>query len=395
MTQGGGTMVVNKGFSFSNMVGLYGIKEVPARYPKYTGSTEMVIVELYPGKLTQLYSNNSYEEGSIAYEFAAIDTTNSQEIIDFCTKYGMLSSDRLIRNTSNDYIFLKTTKTIFSEVVPNYEPDETYVNIFTQEVITMRNLLQLKASLDTNDSVGILNSLLSMLLCYTTKAEIENDSETERFTYYLYLFIQRKEKEEALTIAEPELFDSYVRDFLNELSFYINASAGEWWLHGTFDKTELTDMMHCTWQNYHDILSLLLDKISISANSDISHLSFSKPLTSELISEAGITSEMLNRAAVTCMSDIINSQTYLITPNLQYDNGKLSSDWNISSLLEAMYMELLVTFTPNTQVKKCANPTCNNFFDVGKGNERKIYCSQRCALLMAKRKQRERDKAKK
>lgn len=262
MTQGGGTMVVNKGFSFSNMVGLYGIKEVPARYPKYTGSTEMVIVELYPGKLTQLYSNNSYEEGSIAYEFAAIDTTNSQEIIDFCTKYGMLSSDRLIRNTSNDYIFLKTTKTIFSEVVPNYEPDETYVNIFTQEVITMRNLLQLKASLDTNDSVGILNSLLSMLLCYTTKAEIENDSETERFTYYLYLFIQRKEKEEALTIAEPELFDSYVRDFLNELSFYINASAGEWWLHGTFDKTELTDMMHCTWQNYHDILSLLLDKIS-------------------------------------------------------------------------------------------------------------------------------------
>lgn len=388
-------MVVNKGFSFSNMVGLYGIKEVPARYPKYTGSTEMVIVELYPGKLTQLYSNNSYEEGSIAYEFAAIDTTNSQEIIDFCTKYGMLSSDRLIRNTSNDYIFLKTTKTIFSEVVPNYEPDETYVNIFTQEVITMRNLLQLKASLDTNDSVGILNSLLSMLLCYTTKAEIENDSETERFTYYLYLFIQRKEKEEALTIAEPELFDSYVRDFLNELSFYINASAGEWWLHGTFDKTELTDMMHCTWQNYHDILSLLLDKISISANSDISHLSFSKPLTPELISEAGITSEMLNRAAVTCMSDIINSQTYLITPNLQYDNGKLSSDWNISSLLEAMYMELLVTFTPNTQVKKCANPTCNNFFDVGKGNERKIYCSQRCALLMAKRKQRERDKAKK
>lgn len=388
-------MVVNKGFSFSNMVGLYGIKEVPARYPKYTGSTEMVIVELYPGKLTQLYSNNSYEEGSIAYEFAAIDTTNLQEIVDFCTKYGMLSSDRLIRNTTNDYIFLKTTKTIFSEVVPNYEPDETYVNIFTQEVITMRNLLQLKASLDTNDSVGILNSLLSMLLCYTTKAEVENDSDTERFTYYLYLFIQRKEKEEALTIAEPELFDSYVRDFLNELSFYINASAGEWWLHGTFDKTELTDMMHCTWQNYHDILSLLLDKISISANSDISHLSFSKPLTPELISEAGITSEMLNRAAVTCMSDIINSQTYLITPNLQYDNGKLSSDWNISSLLEAMYMELLVTFTPNTQVKKCANPTCNNFFDVGKGNERKIYCSQRCALLMAKRKQRERDKAKK
>lgn len=222
-------MVVNKGFSFSNMVGLYGIKEVPARYPKYTGPTEMVIVELYPGKLTPIYSNNSYEEGSIAYEFAAIDTADLQAITDFCTKYGLLSSDRLIRNTTNDYIFMKTTKTIFSEAVPNYEPDETYVNIFAQEVLTMRNLLSLKASLDKNDSVGILNALLSILLCYTTKAKVENDSETERFTYYLYLYIQRKEKEEeeALTISNPELFDSYVRDFLKELTFYVNATAGE------------------------------------------------------------------------------------------------------------------------------------------------------------------------
>ena len=305
----------------------------------------------------------------------------------------MLSSDRLIRNTTNDYIFMKTIKTIFSEVVPNYEPDETYVNIFTQEVITMRNLLQLKASLDTDDSVGVLNSLLSMLLCYTTKAEVENDSETERFNYYLYLYIQRKEKEESLTISKPELFDGYVRVFLNELTFYVNSTADEWWLHGTFEKTELSDILHCTWQNYHDILSLLMDKVSLSVNSDISCLSFSEHITVELIYETGINSEMLKRAAITCMSDIINSQTYLITPDLQYNNGRLSSDWNISSLLEAMYMVLLVTFIPNTQVKKCANHTCNNFFDVGKGNERKIYCFQRCALLMAKRKQRERDKA--
>ena len=39
-------MVVNKGFSFDNMVGLYAIKEVPARYPKYTGETENVIMEM-------------------------------------------------------------------------------------------------------------------------------------------------------------------------------------------------------------------------------------------------------------------------------------------------------------------------------------------------------------
>lgn len=388
-------MVVNKGFSFNNMVGLYGIKEVPARYPKYTGETENVIMEMYPGKLTPIYSNNSYEEGSIAYEFASIDTSDLQAILDFCLKYGLLSSDRLIRNTTNDYLFMKQTKSIFSEAVPNYEPDETYVRIFTQEVLTMRNLLSLKSALDSNNYVGILQALLSLLLCYTTRAEVENDSETERFTYYFYLYIDRKEKEEALTIANMANFHNYLSDYLNELNYFVHASKEEWWLHGTFDATELNDMHHCTWQNYYDILDRILQITQISVSNDISELFFSTPLTDELIFSTGITIEMLHRASMTCMSDMFNSQTYLITPELQYENGKLSSDWHISSLLEAMYMELLVSFTPNTQVKKCANPTCNSFFEVGVGNSRKIYCSQRCSLLMAKRKQRERDKLKK
>ena len=290
---------------------------------------------------------------------------------------------------------MKRTKSIFSEVVPNYEADEIYVNIFAQEVMTMRNLLSLKAGLDSNNPSEILKSLLSLLLCYTTKAEVENDSETERFTYYFYLYIDRKEKEEALTISNPDNFHNYILDFLSELNYFIHAPKADFWLNGTFAETELTDMLHCTWQNYYDILHLLLEKTHISVNSDISELCYSVEITDDFIQSCGITDEMLHRAAMTCMSDIFNSETYLITPDLQYVNGKLSSDWHISSLLEAMYMELLVSFTPNTQVKKCANPTCNSFFEVGVGNSRKMYCSQRCSLLMAKRKQRERDKVKK
>ena len=83
-------MIVNKGFSFNNMVGEYGITELPHR--RDIEKTELGIETTYPGQLKPLYSQNSFEEGSIAYEFAAIDTNNIDEILNFCSKYGLLST---------------------------------------------------------------------------------------------------------------------------------------------------------------------------------------------------------------------------------------------------------------------------------------------------------------
>ena len=60
-------MVVNRGFSFSNIVGMYAIK--PDR-----ATSKDCITAIYPGNLKRIYSQNSYEEGSIAYEFAALNT---------------------------------------------------------------------------------------------------------------------------------------------------------------------------------------------------------------------------------------------------------------------------------------------------------------------------------
>ena len=76
-------MVVNRGFSFSNIVGMYAIK------PDRTTSKDC-ITAIYPGNLKRIYSQNSYEEGSIAYEFAALNPNDKEKMIEFCAHYGLL-----------------------------------------------------------------------------------------------------------------------------------------------------------------------------------------------------------------------------------------------------------------------------------------------------------------
>lgn len=386
-------MVVNKGFSFSNIVGTYAIKEMPADHK--LNSTNKIITALYPGNLKKLYSQNSYEEGSIAYEFHAIDTNDIEQIIQFCNQYGLLFSNRLLANQTNNYIFMKTYKSIFSEAVPNFTPDEVNLDMFIDEVITMHRLIGLKAALDTNDPVELINCLLPLLLCYTYKTPEPGTTETECFNNLFYKYLSSY-----YLIDQPCLFklkDVYLPELnhlLDDLTKFVYEHKTNRWLQLPLKLEEYKYMNNCTWQNYHDIMINLLKVVSISSNDSLSELYYSEQISTDLLNSCGITDLMLQQAAVTCLADHFNAQTMLITPELRFENDQLTSDWKITSLLEAMYMELSISFAPNTQVKKCANPTCNSFFDVGIGNSRKIYCSNRCALLMAKRKQRERDKHK-
>ena len=384
-------MVVNKGFSFRNLVGTYAFSTDSS----LTNATipDESIVTTYPGSLKQLYSQNSYEEGSIAYEFASIDTDSKESILNFCSKYGLLSTNRIMSNTTNDYIFFKKEKSIFSEVVPEDEPDQIYLISFIRDVLMMRRILSLKASLDSNDSVSILNNLINILLSYRDDSEINLYSETEHFNFYFYQELRDINNDEFIPEFDLATFNQIIREHLNTLNDFVHLNNTSEYFD-QLSEINYQDMYHCTWQNYHSILSKLQEKVVFHINEHLTNIQIVPALTQELIDSANITEKEIRNAAITCISDTLNSQTTLITPDMRYEHGQLTTDWNISSLLEAMYMELVVTFTPNTQIKKCANPTCNSFFDVGIGNSRKIYCSTRCATLMAKRKQRERDKKK-
>lgn len=386
-------MIVNKGFSFSNIVGKYAITADKAQMNSRT-EDNLIIQTIYPGNLKKLYSYNSYDDGSIAYEFAAIDINDLDDIISFCNKYGLILSNRLKANVTNDYIFFSSNKIDFSEVVPASQYDYIYLHNFRREVTIMNCLLGLKSALDADDAVEIVKNIVPVLIAYTNKTCVPFDTETENFNYYFYRFMKGNNENNRYYLKDEYYhIHKAVLDYLNSLDDYVVTVS----MYGDeyIENRGYSSIFHSTWQAYHGLLSKLLSVTDVLTDCNGENIEYSVPITDELLDKADITNEKLKIYAAICISDLMNSQTRFITPVLNLENGSLISDWQISSLLEAMYMELMVTFSPNTQIKKCANPTCNFHFDVGIGNNRKIYCSRECAQLMAKRKQRFRDKAKK
>ena len=62
------------------------------------------------------------------------------------------------------------------------------------------------------------------------------------------------------------------------------------------------------------------------------------------------------------------------------------------SLLKILYYFLYLKITEGKIIRKCANSTCSSYFQIFGNDNRKMYCSTRCAQLEAKRMQRAREK---
>ena len=61
-----------------------------------------------------------------------------------------------------------------------------------------------------------------------------------------------------------------------------------------------------------------------------------------------------------------------------YNPRTLEPTWKAPNLLTALYFSLFY-MKPNSEIyRKCANPSCTNFFLVKTSNSRKIYCCNKC-----------------
>ena len=61
-----------------------------------------------------------------------------------------------------------------------------------------------------------------------------------------------------------------------------------------------------------------------------------------------------------------------------YNPRTLAPTWKAPNLLTALYFSLFY-MKPNSEIyRKCANPSCTNFFLVKTSNSRKIYCCNKC-----------------
>lgn len=92
--------------------------------------------------------------------------------------------------------------------------------------------------------------------------------------------------------------------------------------------------------------------------------------------------------------DVINQRLARIQPILDYDSKTkvFTATWDWSSQLDGIMIELLLNLAEKSIVKKCANPTCDNYFTPLRDNRK--YCCSTCAVCVAKRRQRQRAKEK-
>lgn len=68
-----------------------------------------------------------------------------------------------------------------------------------------------------------------------------------------------------------------------------------------------------------------------------------------------------------------------------YNIEQLEASWDITDFISALYFSILFINPKFNIIKKCGKPDCINYFTVSKSNNRRIYCSKKCANAIAQR----------
>lgn len=409
-------MVVNRGFSFKNRVSEY---KVVGNKTKEEDKHTPYILESAQSHEEQIYSQNSYDEGSVAYEFSAVDFNDIDAIIAFSNKYGLLYEEKHEPESAYEMHLRETHKqsdsimqSIFS-LFPEKKVSYACLKLhsFRAEVKMMRLLISLKVALDSDNVPEMIKSVVLIFLTRPANFELISPednvtmalkTESERLRYFFHSYIAFESR-----LQEENDFDAYahmpipklVEGFIRELRLYRFMNKGNCSsrlmdeLFGPF--RQYTDINSESWKVYLCLIAGALRLASVNQDKFGIRVDFDEDFNLENFNKINIKRERIVNIAKRCLADFMNGYLHDIRPEIRIENGNITADWNVPTLLQAMYMELQVAFAPNVQVKKCANPTCNYFFDMSDSRKNRIYCSPRCALLMAKRRQRLREKNKK
>ena len=390
-------MFLNTGFTFKNTKGTYEIRLQPSASADYyyvhgEKHSERLIAATYEYGQNTIYTSTDLPEDSVALKFAGININKDKEIIDFCNAYGLIYANEIDAEDTNDYLFLNAEKNSFPKPTSAIGGACLFLDVFQREVIKMRKILLLYEALNNSD----LKSVVEILtwFCFDTYDGYDEESlqpsfECPRFNEAFCEFIDRYDDE----YDEEDSLSIRIRNFLKALEDDLFQFEHEDTYEGIHMRTlNYPDMYHTTWQALHTVFSKLLTTVDIEVLGAFGELTFSHPLTEDDINEICSEKEYVLKLGKAFLSDYFNNELMWVHPQMTFENGQFLPNLEISSLMQAMYLELFFKITPYTNLRKCANPTCNAFFEVSRDNSKRMYCSTRCAQLMAKRKQRERER---
>ena len=193
------------------------------------------------------------------------------------------------------------------------------------------------------------------------------------------------------------LGDLSINDLISGFLADINAAVYEAEMCNAYripHKDKYVEIYFSLWQHLHGIFSGIVETNTVEEITPLGCVKLSSPISTKIMNDTD--KDSIIKTAKGVFADLFKENLKSVYPEIIFNkNGTPESSWRIPSLLDAMYLELFFRFTPNSSVRKCANPTCNKFFTRTSSRPTKIYCDDDCAKLMAKRNERARKKANK
>lgn len=389
-------MITNPGFSFSGISGSHKIVPVYETDLEAWGENyDECIVCTYEGDLVKVYDNGpgfNYTDKSVAMDFASINPMDRDAILNFCNRYGMPDSMRQSGNFRNDYLFFKNDKDSFSKVIP---VGKCYERVWLYSI--QRVILQMQMTIELNQAIQDKNFQriieILMYFCFDLYGldfkESERKTETFQFNHFFYRYAEKNGftlKTRLTGLSIHDLITGFLKDIQNDYNETLLFHS-----HNIPRKEKYVQIHFSTWQHLHTLFSFITEQVKVIDIGPFGEVVMSDSLSNDINSFSEEDIEKVLMCAKAVFSDIFKEQLYSVYPEIVFNkNGDPESSWRIPSLIDAMYLELFFRFSPNSSVRKCQNPDCPNYFTRTSSRPTKIYCSESCALLMAKRMERAR-----
>lgn len=387
-------MVSNPGFSFTNINGKYKIVPIDKTDffdvdPLYS---EAIVCEEV-GDLVTIYSEDKVitkDSDSIAFQFAKINISRNKEIIDFCSRYGLIMSERNFANFRNDYLFFESKKDEFTKRIPLVHKERDRLTDIKKSIIAMRYTLELSQAIKEHDFEAIVKIITYFCFDLTnhfSSPDAQCATELYRFNRDFRCYCDECGYE-AFNYKEIN-FTLAVTAFLAELE-HDEFIEKLWYSNGQPYRRRHIDYDYTEWRHIKGLFEDILSQTELIIVEPFGEVKFSKPLSEITIFKQLQEKNLLNLAKAV-LSDLFKEKLHTVYPEIQIENGKQIASWRIPTLLDAMYLELFFRFSPTGQVKRCADPSCDGFFTWTPSRPTQKYCCNECALRVAKRRQRQRD----
>ena len=396
-------MIPNSEFNFSNIHGKYALKKIVREndewikldvekkdYPTTVNDYKYyAIVQTEELGLISVYPRSAFDDNSVLMQFAALDVTNIDSLVEFCNKYGLPQNIKMSATYDTDYIFNHVTRQesyldtdVDIPFSPHHDPSISLEDI-TDQIISFRNILALNVAIESKNYSEIVDIITYSAVCEYPYSRWPYNSELTRFN---------TEFREALSLfpeKQPKTLNKKIERFIDGIKQDTYETETEPRYDGDYSYPQYK---HKMWQNVVLFLETLIKTYKIKGFTRDGHTIFNTPVDPAKLFSDNYSSDNLIILARAALVDMINSKLSDIYPEMVFEDGILKPEWHLSSLSSAMATEMYTMFTPYARIKKCSNPTCKMYFNTTTENSRKIYCSTSCAQTMAKRMQRAREK---